>query len=163
MHLQWTLPLRFKCKLDNILILRLSKCPEKKNQTTSALKIETSLYLITSKVVKIQWGLLNNISKDWYIISTGLFDSNSVTVHIALNVVLKCHYFSQMVDFFENTVIRFHLRNLIDFTVLAVIFINLSSGTFHQWSMDLCQESSIYFTTHNLNTSKQIAPLVSVV
>lgn len=50
-----------------------------------------------------------------------------VTVHIALNVVLKCQYFSQLVDFLEHPGMRFHIRSFSGFTVLlTVIFLNSS-------------------------------------
>lgn len=65
--------------------------------------------------------------------SAGLF-----WLHIALNVVLKCQYFPQMVDFVEHPSMEFHC----DFTVLLIVifFFYLSSGTFQQWTLKLSSQ-----------------------
>lgn len=111
---------------------------------------------------------MNNLFKDWYNFSRSSFfffwQWWKVTVHIALNVVLKCQYLSQMVDFLEHSGMRFHIWNLAGFTVLlTVIFINSSSGTSHQWTHELHLHDGgiyLYIITYILSSSaKQISSL----
>lgn len=86
---------KIRCFQDKILILRL---PKQIATFSPHVRDIIGLCILADLMYSEGW-LMTFLQVD--VLFQQISDSNAVIVHIALNV-LKCHYFSQMVEFLEH-------------------------------------------------------------